>query len=377
MAMLYEFLTLHRQEIIARTRVKVASRAAPRATQAELEHGVSLFLDQLAETLRYEQGTPSRGTSEEIARTAAMHGGELRRAGFTIAQVVHDYGDVCQAVTELAIEMESPISADEFKTLNRCLDEAIAQAVTAFAHQRELSLSDRGTERLGFFAHELRNLLSNALLALEVLKSGTVGVGGSTGAVLGRNLVALRDLIDRSLAEVRLEAGIHHRERVPLTALMEEVELVAAIEANARGLQLTVTPVDPGAAIEVDRQLIAAALANVLQNAFKFSRRHGHIVLRTDTTTSTGRVLIEVEDECGGLPPGLAEDLFRPFRQHGADRSGLGLGLVIARESVVTNGGEIRVRNLPGKGCIFTIDLPRLTLATAVASSGQLAAAHD
>jgi signal transduction histidine kinase len=273
--------------------------------------------------------------------------------------------------------MESPISADEFKTLNRCLDEAIAQAVTAFAHQRELSLSDRGTERLGFFAHELRNLLSNALLALEVLKSGTVGVGGSTGAVLGRNLIGLRDLIDRSLAEVRLEAGVHHRERVPLTALMEEVELAAAIEANARGLQLTVTPVDPGTAIEVDRQLIAAALANLLQNAFKFSRRHGHIVLRTDTTTSTGRVLIEVEDECGGLPPGLAEDLFRPFRQHGADRSGLGLGLVIARESVVTNGGEIRVRNLPGKGCIFTIDLPRLTLATAVASSGQLAAAHD
>jgi signal transduction histidine kinase len=373
MAMLHEFLTFHRQEIIARTRVKVAARSAPRATQAELEHGVPLFLEQLAETLRREQETSARPTNKEIAEGAIRHGAELRLAGFTVAQVVHDYGDVCQAVTELAIEMESPISADEFKTLNRCLDEAIAQAVTEFARQRERSLSDRGTERLGFFAHELRNLLGNAMLSFEVLKSGTVGIGGSTGAVLGRNLLALRDLIDRSLAEVRLEAGVHHRERVPLATIMEEVELAAAIEANTRGLQLTVTPVDPGAAIEVDRQLIAAALANLLQNAFKFSRRHGHIVLRTDTTTAAGRVLIEVEDQCGGLPPGAAEDLFRPFRQHGANRSGLGLGLAIARESVVANGGEIRARNMPGKGCIFTIDLPRVTVTSAT-DAGQLAA---
>ena len=370
--MLHEFLTLHRDELIARTRAKVAKRTAPRPTEAELEHGVPLFLEQLVDTLRLEQETPVRRTSAAMTEGALRHGGELRQAGFTVGQVVHGYGDVCQAVTELAMELELPISADEFKTLNRCLDEAIAQAVTEFARQRDVSASDRGTERLGFFAHELRNLLSNAMLSFEVLKSGTVGIGGSTGAVLGRNLVALRDLIDRSLAEVRLEAGVHHRERVPLTGLMEEVELAAAIEANSRGLQLTVTPVDPGSAIEVDRQLIAAALANLLQNAFKFSRRHGHIVLRTDTTTAAGRVLIEVEDQCGGLPPGAAEDLFRPFEQRGANRSGLGLGLAIARESVVANGGEIRARRVPGKGCIFTIDLPRVAPASATVAADQL-----
>lgn len=54
-------------------------------------------------------------------------------------------------MTELAIELRSPISSDEFETLNRCLDEAIVQAVTEYARQRELSLSDCGTERLGFF----------------------------------------------------------------------------------------------------------------------------------------------------------------------------------------------------------------------------------
>jgi signal transduction histidine kinase len=281
---------------------------------------------------------------------------------------------VCQAVTELAIERDVSIAADDFRTLNRCLDEAIAQAVTEHARLQELSLSDRGTERLGFFAHELRNLLSNAMLAFEVLKGGTVGVGGTTGMLLGRNLVALRDLIDRSLVAVRLEAGLQRRERVPLAELMEDVALAAPIEAKARGLQFTVTPVTTPGAIDVDRQLITAALANLLQNAFKFTPPNGHVVLRTDTTTATGRVLIDVEDECGGLPQGKARDLFVPFEQRSANRTGLGLGLAIARESVESNGGVIRTRNLPGKGCIFTIDLPLILADPATASGGRATA---
>ena len=365
--MFHEFLTLHRDEILARTRAKVALRQAPRATAAELEHGVPLFLSQLTETLRRERETPAR-PSGEMAQSALRHGGELRQAGFTVAQVVHDYGDVCQAVTELAIESDFAISADEFRTLNRCLDEAIAQAVTEHARLQELALSDRGTERLGFFAHELRNVLGPAMLAFDVLKSGKVGVGGSTGTVLGRNLVALRDLIDRSLAAVRLEAGLQRRERVPLTELLEEIRLAAPMEATVRGLHLTFTPMKAAGAIDVDRPLIAAALANLLQNAFKFSRPNGHVVVRTDTTTAAGRVLIDVEDECGGLPEGKAEDLFLPFEQRSANRTGLGLGLAIARQSVETNGGVIRARSLPGKGCIFTVDLPLIPGESATAT---------
>lgn len=365
--MLHEFLTVHREEIIASTRRKVGTRTVPQPTKAELEHGVPLFLQQLADTLRCEQETSARPTSNEMAQSATRHGAELREAGFTVGQVVHDYGDVCQAVTELAIELKSPISADEFKTLNRCLDEAIAQAVTEFARQRDISRSDHANDR-GFLAHELRNLLNTALLSYEALKMGTVGIGGSTGGVLGRKLMAMRDLIDLSLDEVRLEAGLERRQHVPLSELVEEVALAASIEAAARGVQLTVTPVEHGARIDVDREPIAAALTNLLQNAFRFSHPNGHIVLRADTTTAAGRVLIDVEDECGGLAPGPPEDLFRRFEQRNADRSGLGLGLASARDSVATNGGEIRVRTLPGRGCIFTVDLPLLPGAPAAAT---------
>ena len=372
--MLHEFLTLHREEIIALTRQKVGGRPAPQPTEAVLEHGVPLFLDQLAATLRREQETPARPTSPEMARSALLHGAELRRAGFTVGQVGHGYGDVCQAVTELAIELGISISADEFKTLNRCLDEAIAQAVTEYARQRDLS-HPRGAARHGFFVHEQRNLVHNAILALEVLKTGTVGIGGSTGMVLGRNLIALRDLIDRSLVEVRLEAGLHHRESVALREFVDEAGLAAAIEAQARGLHLVVSPVEPGVVIDVDRQLIAAALANLLQNAFKFTRPKGRVVLRTDTEAA-GRVRIEVEDQCGGLPPGRAEELFRPFAQRSTDRSGLGLGLAIARESIEVNGGEIRARNLPGTGCVFTMDLPRRSGEGAAAIGPSATVAH-
>jgi signal transduction histidine kinase len=110
--------------------------------------------------------------------------------------------------------------------------------------------------------------------------------------------------------------------------------------------------------VMVDRPLLAAAVANVLQNAFKFTRPASHVVLRASSTPE--RVLIEVEDECGGLAAGAAEELFRPFEQRSSNRVGLGLGLSISRKSVEASGGEIRMRNLPGVGCVVAIELPRL-----------------
>jgi signal transduction histidine kinase len=295
--MLSDFLALHRADIIELARAKVATRSAPRATPVELKTGIPLFLDQLIGTLRVEETTSARPSDRQIGRGAARHGKALQALGFTVAQVVHDYGEVCQAITKLAVDLDAPISADEFRTLNRCLDEAMAEAVSEFGRQRELSRSDDETERLGFFAHELRNLLSNSMLAFEVLKSGSVGVSGSTGAVVSRNFMRMRDLIDRSLVEVRLKAGIKKREPVQLAHFIEELEVSAMIEAKARGLQLTVTPVEKGVTVEVDRQVLASAVSNLLQNAFKFTRPKGHVLIRTHADAD--RVFIAIEDECG------------------------------------------------------------------------------
>jgi hypothetical protein len=147
--------------------------------------------------------------------------GTIFLQGFTVSQVVHDYGDVCQTVTELALEKNATIETDDFQMLNQCLDEAIAGAVTMYGRESEQASldgqSERGNERLRFFAHELRNLVNAGIVAFEVLRTGNVGVGGSTGAVLDRSLKGLRDLIGRSLAEVRLTQGIQNRVRIRMS----------------------------------------------------------------------------------------------------------------------------------------------------------------
>src|ERR1700678_1560657 len=212
--MLHEFLTSNRQLLISRCREKVAKRFEPPETLATIDHGVPLFLQQLVETLRDEQNTDIRSVDSErtpapteIGRAAALHGAELLRLGFSVDQVVHDYGDVCQCVTALAVEQEVPISTDEFRTLNRCLDNAIADAVASFGSVRQTSI-DRQAEtlqqRLVVFSAEHRRLIDIAIQSITAIKTGNIGIGGATGILLVHALEELRSLTDRTLPEIRL-----------------------------------------------------------------------------------------------------------------------------------------------------------------------------
>lgn len=329
----------------------------PRPTEAELRFGVPLFLDQFAARLL----ATTEGTND-IGNSASQHGAELLHAGFTIGQVVHDYGDVCQAITSLAVEQNLVITTDEFRALNMCLDVAIAEAVTQYSTQRETAIVGEGIEHLGFLAHELRNLLNTATLAVEAVRSGTVGISGSTGRLLDKSLDGMRDLVSRSLAEVRLEAGPPRQDLVVIADFLEEIEIAATSLARKRDLALSIVPSEPGITVVGDAQIISSIVTNLVQNACKFSRRHGHIKLSTRVTDT--RVILDVADECGGLPPGAVDSLFRPYQQRGADRSGMGLGLAISLKGARAVGGDIAVRDLPGVGCVFSVDLRRAPPAT-------------
>jgi signal transduction histidine kinase len=352
---LRDFLIFSREEILARSREKLGGRKIPTPTHAELAHGLPIFLDQLVALLLVGR-SERNATHSGVSASAAVHGGELLRMGLTVGQVVHDYGSICQSVTELADERNVAITAEEFQTFNRCLDDAIAQAVTTYEEQRDLTEAGSGMAHLGFLAHEMRNLLSTSMLSFSALERGSIGVQGSTGSLLGRSLRKMRVLIDRTLSEVRLEAGSPNKERVSIAQLIEEIEVIATLEGKDHDIQLSVDAGSPDVVVDADHQILASVLANLVQNAFKFTRRPGRITVRAHT--ADGRVLIEVQDECGGLPAGMAEDLFRPFAQHGVDRTGLGLGLSISLKGVRASGGEIHVRDLPGVGCMFTVDLP-------------------
>ncbi|MEP6878494.1 MAG: HAMP domain-containing sensor histidine kinase, partial [Nitrosospira sp.] len=344
--MMHEFLAANRTELIKRCKEKVAQRPARKATEQQLEHGIPLFLEQLIRTLQIEQtpnpmqsrkvSGPSGGGKTflyEIGKSATQHGSELLRLGFTVDQVVHDYGDLCQSITDLAFELYAEFSIDEFRTLNRCLDNGIADAVTEFSYQHDRNAADRQAlamnERLGFLAHELRNFLSTAMLALTAIKTSNVGLFGATGAVLDRSLVGLQYLIENSLTDVRMAAGISMDPQLfSLADFINEVRNSASLDAQVRECVLSISVVDPLLAIDGDRSLLFSALGNLLQNAFKFTSPNTEVKL--NAYASGDRILIDVIDHCGGLSPGLAEKLFRSFTQHHSDKTGLGLGLSIS-----------------------------------------------
>jgi signal transduction histidine kinase len=362
--MLRDFIQSNRSELIDRCRARVARRRAPRPTPFELEYGVPIFMDQLMGMLPGAALIDGAGSESDMDHTAMQHGLELLRHEFTIDQVVHDYGDLFQAITELAIEQGMPITVPEFSALNRRLDEAIAAAVGEWSREREVDLgahhASATNERLGMLGHEMRNQLNTAILALAAIKGGGVGFGGATAAALDRSLLGMRNLIDKSLAEVRLQAAESaplKRETIDVASFLHDIQVGAALEASSMKRELWVLPVEEGLMIEADRQLLAAAVANLLQNAFKFTRDAGQVLLRAKAAGN--RVLIEIEDECGGLPPGAQEIIFRPFKQAATDQRGVGLGLAISRRSVEADGGKLSVRDVPGHGCIFTIDMPR------------------
>lgn len=373
--MLHTFLTENKADLIARCRSKVAQRPTPGATHEELEHAIPLFLNQLIDTLSVEQtadpmlsrkisGSSGGGSAalSEIGATAALHGRELSQRGFTVEQVVHDYGDLCQAITDLAFERTETINIDEFRTLNRCLDNAIADSVTEFNYQHDVAISEKQTQalniRLGMLSHELRSHLNSATLALYAIKSGDIGLKGATGAILDRSLVEMAKLIDRSLSEVRMTAGLESlRHLFSLSDFIAEIKLSASLQAQVKKCSLTVTAVDTHLALDADRDLLLSAVGNLLQNAFKFTRPNTEVTLNAYATGD--RILIDVKDNCGGLPPGDAEKMFDPFTQRSEDKSGVGLGLSIAKRGVEANGGILSVRDLPGIGCVFTIDLLR------------------
>src|SRR5450830_368163 len=239
--MMYEFLINNRTDLAVRCREKVALRPGRIASEAQLRNGVPMFLDQLIRTLAIERtSTPmdSRSISgpaggglalSEMGISAAEHGRQLLALGLSVNQVVHDYGDICQAITDLAYERDAPFEVDEFRTLNRCLDNAIADAVTEFSYQRDSALSEKQSlaenERLGFFAHELRNYLGTATLAFAAAKIGNLNLSGATGTVLDRSLKGLSDLIARSLDEVRTTA-----ENVVQSQIFSVAEFIAEVK---------------------------------------------------------------------------------------------------------------------------------------------------
>lgn len=359
MEYLHELLTTQRAEVIRRWTESIGRSLAPAAiTRLELVDHLPGFLDEVTASLRRKIDGRS---PTEPSPAAREHGVQRLRLGFdlealVLEALVREYGMLRTCIVEMAKEAGLSVRQEELDTLFDSLITGIADAVTQYAAERQAEQRRQANEHFAFVAHELRNPLSAAQLALSSLQ--TKGLLPSTRQIeiVHRGLNRMRDLIEQSLGLAFLGAGIElHRKRLGMRNLVAEAALDATAEAEDGGVNLRFQS-DADEEVNVDHRLALSALTNLISNAVKFTHAGGTVQVRWHRTAE--HVNVEVQDECGGLPPGKTEKLFAPFIQAGTDRSGFGLGLAIARQAAEPHGGSIKVRDLPGKGCVFTLELP-------------------
>lgn len=169
--MLDQFIAEYEEQIANRARV--LSRARDRTLHEHPANGeIAAFLTQVASTLRRD------GVAADALNSAAeRQGASMLRGGHPIVDVVQYYGDVCQAVTTLAAERQVPISAEDFSVFNRCLDDAIENAVREYNRVAEERRATADVQRLGVAVHELRDQLQTAHLSLRALQSSGAPMG--------------------------------------------------------------------------------------------------------------------------------------------------------------------------------------------------------
>ena len=235
---------------------------------------------------------------------------------------------------------------------------AVANAAEQFARERDEAIERESERHFGFIAHELRTPLGSALLAAHVLQHRPGAGHDVVVQRLARNLSTLHHRVDNSLVSLRIRHLGRTRSikpvEVSLGEIADAVREELAGDAEERRLAITV---EGNGVTHADPRLIHSAIANLVGNAVKYTHPGGTIRIRLRETPDLAS--IEIEDECGGLPAGKAEELFTPFTQRGANRSGFGLGLAITKDAVEAHHGSVQVTNLPGNGCVFMIILPR------------------
>lgn len=342
-------ITLHKGSIIDRWSRKVAERLGLAPSQRpQLVNALPDFLDELAECL----GRPPEAWAH--GEGAAAHGRHRVEMGLDIGGLAEEFGMVAETVLEVAKAEGLITTLDEATALTRIIARGTAESVRAYARLRDRQLAQEASRHFSFVAHELRTPLNTARLTVHLMSAG----GSERSELLARLQRAhdqLADLVDNSLVEARLHGeqavfpSLRHTH-----ALMREAVSNASMLAARRGVELRIEGDD--LPVMVDLKVMTSALTNLVVNGVKFSCQGGVVAIRSRGVDD--RVLLEVDDTCGGLPEELPARLFQPFVQASHDRSGFGLGLVIVKQAVEAHGGAVRVVNRPPHGCRFVVELP-------------------
>jgi signal transduction histidine kinase len=314
----------------------------------ELMDHMPAFVDELIE----KAAAPDEPVSSEPAE---QHGVQRLRLGFNIGEVIREYGLLHECISELTNGAGHALNAAEQVLIARTLNQGMADAASQYVSQRDAEVARQASEHMGFIAHEVRNGLSTSMMAYETLRRS----GATAGPVvdrLGRSLRTVSEVVDNALTQSWLRMGVVPRSQsLQIGPFLEELARDLGAGARDRTVELELD-LPPGQVIAADPRLLRSAVSNLLTNAIKFSPPGSTVTVRA--SSPLGRLIVEVADRCGGLPPGKAEELFSPLVQRHEDRTGFGLGLAIVLQAAQAHGGTARVRDVPGVGCVFTLDIP-------------------
>jgi len=348
---LFGVLKAKREVLVACWSAKIRGAVSTPLTTTELLDRIPAFVDEIIDAL-----DPNAAREPSTSAYAGEHGAQRLRLHFDVWEVVREYGLLHECIIELARDGGTSISLDEQQVVVKWINSGIADAIEQYVKRRDAEMERESSEHLGFIAHELRNPLSAARAIVHRLRDKP-SISGSSIALLERSLRRASDMIDNTLSHASLKLGAETKmEAVALGDLLRDIEQDAGGDPQSRGVLLNVAAPD-GSVITADPRLLRSAIFNLVQNALKFSPPGSTVNIRV--ANLPGSVTIEVEDACGGLPPGKVEELFSPTVQKGDDRSGFGLGLSIARQAMEAHGGQIDVHDMPGTGCVFRIRLPQ------------------
>ena len=352
--------TIELSSLLAERRVEILERWTQRIrgehADKDLSHGelrdhLPSFFDGVLAALHSEEAPEVTAPS-----ASAAHGTQRLRVGFDLAEVIREYEILTECILDEVEVIGGSLSIQAFQRMQKLLNTGRTEAVRAYVERRDADLAREHSQHVAFIAHELRSPLMAAFMAAHTLQKKAQPDDDHAVRLLARNLTSLRELIDQVLIADRLGGQIPvSRERLEVKALLEEVEADSRLAAERNQVQIHIEAPESLPFVG-DRRLLRSAISNLLSNAIKFTHEGQTITVRAKR--SEGSVTVEVQDGCGGLPEGNAEELFEPSVQRGEDRTGFGLGLAIVKQAVQAHGGRTRVTNLPGRGCVFSIELP-------------------
>jgi signal transduction histidine kinase len=347
--LLHEFM-VDRAEILEICRKRLRNDVMD---AAELMHDVELFFDEILHALRYHDGRAEPPAAPPGRSEAAARLGERpQRAGLQPAKVPCIFSAISHAIGQTGERYGLAINADEYSIFNQCIDAGVATSIENFWYREKEQQERRVSERFGYLAHELRGALGNASLAFKLLRAGQLSSDNRTARILANNLVRMETLVARTLGSAQLDSD------VPLDLQPVRVaNVLRHLQASAipeRAISIT-TEIDESLFVNADEMLLTSAVSNLLNNAVKFSGTGGHVVMRC--RSDDAGVVVEVEDECGGLTV-EPDRLLQPFIKGTESSDNIGLGLAITQRAVEAMDGQVSVENYPGQGCTFSLMFP-------------------